>query len=346
MSFFKKFFNDVIRKTDPDDDTVKVKGKPKPKYYGTVAPYPNFSASQDAATLQSAIDSKEVDEDVIIAVLLKRSNEQRQKIKVVYEASTGKRLDKALKSVLRSDLEDISLALLMDSIHFDAYLLRKATKGFGTHEDILVEILATRSNQEIQEIKKAFKEEYQTELEQVIKDETSGDFTSALLAMLKANKDESREIDTNQARKDAEILFEAGENTKGIDISAFIGILTTRNALQLAKTFQHYATISDVTLPKALDMELKGDIEDCLVDIVKCSWNKPAFFAEKLHLAMKGHGTCDDTLIRVLVSRSEVDMKKIVQEYSAMYDASLQEDILKDTKGHYEAILLGLCGPH
>ncbi|XP_068430692.1 annexin A1-like [Clinocottus analis] len=346
MSFFKKFFNDVIRKTDPDDDTVKVKGKPKPKYYGTVVPYPNFSASQDAATLQSAIDCKGVDEDVIIAVLLKRSNEQRQKIKVVYEASTGKRLDKALKSVLRSDLEDISLALLMDSVHFDAYLLRKAMKGFGTDEDVLVEILATRSNQEIREIKKVFKEEYETELEEVIKDETSGDFTLALLAMLKANKDESNEVDTNQARKDAEILFEAGENTKGTDVSAFIDILTMRNALQLAKTFQHYASVSDVSLPKALDMELKGDIEDCLVDIVKCSWNKSAFFAEKLHLAMKGHGTCDDTLIRVLVSRSEVDLKKIVQEYRAMYDASLQDHIVEDTKGHYEAILLGLCGPH
>ncbi|KAK9532820.1 hypothetical protein VZT92_010187 [Zoarces viviparus] len=347
MSFFKKFFKDVIRKkTDPEDDTVNVKGKPKPKYYGTVAPYPNFNASRDASTLQSAIESKEVDEDVIIAILVKRNSEQRQKIKVVYEASTGKRLDKDLKSVLRSDFEEISLALLMDPIHFDAYLLRKATKGFGTHEDILVEILATRSNQEIREIKRVFKEEYETDLEKVIEDETSGDFTSALLAMLEANKDEGKEVDTNLARKDAEILFEAGENTKGINISAFIDILTKRNAKQLAKMFQHYATVSDVTLPKALDMELKGDIEDCLIDIVKCSWNTPAFFAEKLHLAMKGHGTCDDTLIRVLVSRSEVDLKKIVEEYRAMYDFTLQEDILKDTKGHYEKILLQLCGPH
>ena len=30
-----------------------------------------------------------VDEDVIIAVLVRRNNEQRQKIKSVYEASTG-----------------------------------------------------------------------------------------------------------------------------------------------------------------------------------------------------------------------------------------------------------------
>lgn len=39
---------------------MKVKGKPKPKYYGTVTPYPNFNASGDASVLQSAIESKGV----------------------------------------------------------------------------------------------------------------------------------------------------------------------------------------------------------------------------------------------------------------------------------------------
>lgn len=346
MSLFKDLFNKVIRKRKPDEDTVFVKGKPKPKYYGTVVPYPNFNASSDASALQSAIEKDEVDKDVIIAVLVKRSNDQRQKIKVVYEASTGKSLEKALKSALRSDLEDVSLALLMDPPHFDAYLLRKATKGFGTHEHVLVEVLATRSNQEIREIKRVFKEEYQEELEEVIKEETSGDFTTALLALLKAQKDESVEIDHDLARKDAEILFEAGENTKGTDVSAFIDILSKRSGPQLTKTFQHYAAVSDISLPKALDLELKGDIEECLIDIVKCSWNKAAVFAEKLHLAMKGHGTCEDTLIRVMVSRSEVDLKKIIEEYRAMYDVSLQEAILMDTKGHYESVLLGLCGAH
>lgn len=46
---------------------------------------------------------------------------------------------------------------------------------------------------------------YKTELETVIQDETGGDFTSALLAMLKANKDESKEVDMSLAQKDAEV---------------------------------------------------------------------------------------------------------------------------------------------
>ncbi|XP_053267101.1 annexin A1 [Pleuronectes platessa] len=346
MSIFKRFFQDIIHKRDPDNDTVTVKGKPKPKYYGTVTPHPNFSASSDASVLNSAIKSKGVDEDVIIAVLVRRSNEQRQKIKTVYEASTGKKLEKDLKSALRSDLEDVSLALLMTPAQFDAHLIRKATKGFGTNEDVLVEVLATRSNEEIRELKTVYKQEYGQELEAVIEKETSGDLTEALLAMLKANKDESSEINRRQAEEDAKILFEAGENTKGTNVSTFIEILTSRSGPQLSKTFEEYASVSDLTLPKALFVELKGDIEDCLVDIVKIAWNKSAFFAEKLHKAMDGHGTCEDTLIRVLVSRSEIDLKKIVEEYRAMFDVSVQEHILNDTKGHYQKVLLGLCGPH
>uniref|UniRef100_A0A665TUV2 Annexin n=1 Tax=Echeneis naucrates TaxID=173247 RepID=A0A665TUV2_ECHNA len=325
MSIFKKFFKNVIHDRDPEDETVTVSIN---------------------SVVKCGLSLAGVDEDVIISVLVRRNNEQRQKIKAVYEASTGERLDEALKGALRSDFEDVSLALLMTPAHLDAYLLRKATKGFGTNEEVLVEVLATRSNQEIREIKKVFKEEYEQDLEEVIKDETSGDFATALLAMLKANKDETHEVDIALARKDAEILFEAGENSAGIDVSAFIDILTTRSGKQLSKTFQQYACVSDITLPKALDMELGGDIEDCLIAIVKCAWNTPAFFAERLHMAMKGHGTCEDTLTRVLVSRSEVDLKRIVEEYRAMYDESLQEHIVRDTEEHYQKILLGLCGPY
>lgn len=351
MSVFKKFFKGIIRDRDPEKDEVKEKekekAKPKPKYYGTVTPYPNFNASSDASVLQSAIESKGVDEDVIIAVLVKRTNEQRQKIKTVYEASSGKNLVKDLKSVLRSDLEDVALALLMPPAHFDAFLLRRATKqGLGTDEDTLVEVLATRSNREIEEIKRVFKQEYQTELEKVIKDETGGDFTTALLSMLGAKRDESAEVDMELVKKDAKILFEAGESSGESDVSSIINILTTRSGKQLSKTFHHYATISDLTLPKALQLKLKGDIEDCLIDIVKCAWNTPAFFAEKLHRAMKGHGTCEETLIRVLVSRSEVDLQKIVEEYRAMFEKSVHEDIVNDTKGHFQKVLLGLCGPY
>lgn len=349
MSFFKKFFNDIIKDHKAEDDTVTVKGKPKPKYYGTVAPYPNHNVRKDVDVLQHAIEERGVNEEVIIAVLVKRSNKQRQQIKAVYESTTGQSLEKALKGVLKGDMEDVTLGLLMTPAQFDAHCIRKACKpswtGWGTDEDTLVEILATRTREEIQEMSHIHKQEYGEEVEDELRSETSGDFLKALLALYTTSRDTNTEVDMELVREDTEALFEAGPDSKGINVETFIKILTTRSTAQLCKTFQRYASMSDLSLPKALQSELKGDVEDCLVDIVKVCWNTPAFFAEKLHAAMKGRGTCEKTLIRILVSRSEVDLKKIVDEYYAMYDRYLQDDIVRDTEEHFQDVLLGLCGP-
>ncbi|NWI29318.1 ANX11 protein, partial [Sula dactylatra] len=77
---------------------------------------------------------------------------------------------------------------------------------------------------------------------------------------------------------------------------------------------------------------------------VKCLKNTPAFFAERLQNAMKGAGTKDRTLIRIMVSRSEVDLLDIRAEYKRMYGRSLYTDITGDTSGDYRKILLKLCG--
>lgn len=53
--------------------------------------------------------------------------------------------------------------------------------------------------------------EYERDLEEVIRDETSGDFTTALLAMLKAEKVENTEVDVDLARRDAEV--KSGKST-------------------------------------------------------------------------------------------------------------------------------------
>ena len=40
---------------------------------------------------------------------------------------------------------------------------------------------------------------------------------------------------------------------------------------------------------------------------VMCVRNRPDYFAERLYRSMKGAGTDDETLVRVIVSRSEVN---------------------------------------
>ncbi len=51
-----------------------------------------------------------------------------------------------------------------------------------------------------------------------------------------------------------------------------------------------------------------------------CVVNRPGFFADTLYRAIKGAGTDDDTLVRVVVARCEVDMVQIKQEFPKLYN--------------------------
>ncbi|XP_022058349.1 annexin A1a [Acanthochromis polyacanthus] len=335
MSLIQTLMQQTVYLGMPDDSVLKSEG--------TVTAAPNFSPSGDAAVLDKAIKTKGVDENTIIEILVKRSNEQRQQIKEAYQQASGKPLDSALKNALKGDLEDVVMGLLKTPAQYDAWQLKHAMKGLGTDEDTLIEILASRNNRQITDIKKVYKDEYKKDLEEDIRSDTSGDFRTALLTLCKAGRTEG--VCEQLIDSDARALYEAGEGRKGKDCSVFIEILTSRSGPHLRKVFERYSKYSKVDVAKAIDLEMKGDIESCLTAVVKCAGSRPAFFAERLYLAMKGKGTRKNILTRVMVSRSEIDMKRIKEEYKKNYGKTLYQEILDDTKGDYEKILLALCGP-
>uniref|UniRef100_A0AAQ6A6G3 Annexin n=1 Tax=Amphiprion ocellaris TaxID=80972 RepID=A0AAQ6A6G3_AMPOC len=339
MSLIQTLMQQTVYLGMPDDSVLKSEG--------TVTAAPNFSPSGDAAVLDKAIKTKGVDENTIIEILVKRSNEQRQQIKEAYQQASGKPLESALKNALKGDLEDVVMGLLKTPAQYDAWHLKHAMKGLGTDEDTLIEILASRNNRQMTDIKKVYKDEYKKDLEEDIRSDTSGDFRTALLALCKVQMcpDLRSGVCEQLIDSDARSLYEAGEGRKGKDCSVFIDILTSRSGPHLRKVFERYSKYSKVDVAKAIDLEMKGDIESCLTAVVKCAGSRAAFFAERLYLAMKGKGTRKNILTRIMVSRSEIDMKRIKEEYKKNYGKTLYQEILDDTKGDYEKILLALCGP-
>ena len=69
----------------------------------------------------------------------------------------------------------------------------------------------------------------------------------------------------------------------------------------------------------------------------------PEWFATRVRDALEGAGTKDKQLIRIIISRCEIDLKEIRQSYFKLYQRDMVNDIRNDTKGDYKKILTALC---
>uniref|UniRef100_A0A7N6AK98 Annexin n=1 Tax=Anabas testudineus TaxID=64144 RepID=A0A7N6AK98_ANATE len=313
-------------------------------YRGSIKDFPGADPLKDVEVLRKAMKGFGTDENAIIELLGNRSNRQRVPMVAAYKTTYGKDLIRDLKSELTGNFENLVLAMMMSPSHFDASELREAIKGAGTDEACLIEILSSRSNAEIQEINRIYKAEYGKKLEDAIISDTSGHFRRLLVSLSQGNRDERETVDISLAKQDAQKLYAAGENKVGTDESQFNAILCARSKPHLRAVFHEYQQMCGKEIEKSICREMSGHLEDGMVAVVKCIKNTPAYFAERLHKAMKGAGTKDRTLIRIMVSRSEVDMLDIRQEYLKAYGKSLYTDISGDTSGDYKKLLVKLCG--
>uniref|UniRef100_A0A8C5B274 Annexin n=1 Tax=Gadus morhua TaxID=8049 RepID=A0A8C5B274_GADMO len=237
----------------------------------------------------------------------------------------------------------------------DIKALRQACKGLGTDEAAIVEILANRSAAQRTEIKQAYFEKYdddivsykeayaqlhECELEADIEGDTSGDVRNLLIALLQAGREEGYEVDEDLAEQDAQSMFEAGEGRFGTDESTFTNVLAQRNYLQLQATFKVYEKLSGTDILDTITSEATGTLQDCYVTLVRCAKNPQLFFARRLNAAMKGAGTDEDTLIRIVVGRSEVDLETIKDMYLEKYDVTLKDALDSECGGDFKRLLM------
>ncbi|EZA62530.1 Annexin-B11 [Ooceraea biroi] len=313
-----------------------------PKTSPTVVPYDGFDARADAEALRKAMKGFGTDEKAIIHVLANRSNLQRQEIASQFKTLYGKDLIKDLKSELSGNFEKLVLALMMPLPQYYAKELHDAMSGLGTDETVLIEVLCTMSNHEISIIKQAYQTMYGRTLEDDLISDTSGNFKRLMVSLCCANRDETFNVDNAAAMEDARQLLQAGELRFGTDESTFNAILVQRNMAQLRQIFQEYHNITGHDIENAIENEFSGDIKKGLLAIVKCVKNRAAFFAEQLYKSMKGLGTDDSRLIRLVVTRCEIDMGEIKNGFMHQYGKSLEDFISGDCSGHYKKCLLAL----
>ena len=297
----------------------------------------------DAEALRKAMKGFGTDEAALIKICANRTNKQRQAIKAAYKTAFGRDLIEDLKNELHGKFEDAMIALFTEPIEYDADQLRAGMKGLGTNEDTLIEIIASRTPQVLKLVKEKYKQKYNRDLEEDVKKETHGTLQHLLISLLQCNRSVNTNPNANQMAAIAQEIYKAGEAKLGTDESIFNKYFCSLSPNELASMAQHYHKLTGHTILDAIDKEFHGDSKKALRTIVYATLSPSEYFATRVNDAIKGWGTQDHLLIRILITRDEIDMPRIKQYYKQLYGKDMVQAVKSDISGDYQKLMIELC---
>jgi len=275
------------------------------------------------------------DDKVLSNIIATRTREQLQHVKAAFEKKYGKTLASFIKGDTSGSYQDLLLALIEEKFEYDAHKVKNAVKGLGTNDEELVEVICTRNNAEIKGMKDAYQKLYHVDMEKDVRGDTSGDYKNLLLAVLKADRPETQPVNMEEAKKDAQRLYAAGEGRLGTDEKVFIEILTQRSFPQLHAIERCYGQIAGHSLESGISKETSGNFKKAMITLVT---PREEFFAKALHKSIAGMGTEDHKLIRNLsyVSNSKDLMRAVNDYYMHAFKHNIANDVGGDTSGWYK----------
>ena len=302
----------------------------------------DFNPSADAKQLNEIIKSKSKDDTKLIKLVTSRTNEERMKIKDEYNSTFNSDLIKDLQSSYHSDFKEVLVGLFYSRIDYDCYHIRKAVKGLGTDEAALIEILATRTPEDIKQMKERYKEIFPgRDMVKDIKDDTSGSFWKVLSALLEGERGNNTNPNLEECDKIADELYNAGMNKKNHE-DLFIQVFTKKSKKEIEMIGKKYHKKTGGNILHDVQKFFSGDTKRAFVGIIYGMLSPSEYFAKLVNEAVKGLGTKDTTLIRIAITRDEIDMPQIKQFYKLMFNKDMIEDIIDDTSGSYQKILVEL----
>ena len=296
----------------------------------------------DVDALRKAMKGAGTDEDTLIKVALKYTQKERLKLRHEYKAAYGKELLDDLSGEIGGNFLVTMKALFTDPVEYDAEQLYKAMKGAGTNEDTLIEIIGSRPGWLLKKIKKKYEEKYKKELEKDVSSDTSGSFKKLLISLLQCDRSANNNPDKDECKEIAEELFKAGEGKLGTNEPIFNKHFAKLSPAELMVVAREYHNAHGKSLYKAIESEFSRDVKKLFQTIMYSMISPSEYFATRIRAAIKGAGTDDKMLIRVIVTRHEIDMNIIKQYFKQLYGKDMVKEVEDDVSGDYKKLLIGL----
>ena len=285
---------------------------------------------------------KKIDEETIVSILSTTSNLDRQIIRLFYKKKFPNLIQKDIQTQLSGDFGKLVLNLFDLPYEYDARELHRSLTSFSKDEKAIIEIIITRPRSHLILVQKIYKKFYNVSLKNDILNLSDKTFSEFLITILASNRPSGLTIKPNDAYNIAKDIIKNGVKQYGKNVNLFKQLFVDRSREDLIMISRAFYDLYKKNLYDVIDNEISGTNKKLIKDILFGLITPAQWFAKKAYKAMKGAGTDDKTLIRVIVSRAEIDMEDIRDYYFRDRNTDLRNDIDGDCSGAYGQLLMNL----
>jgi hypothetical protein len=288
-----------------------------------------------AQALRDAMKGFGTNEKKLIDTLADMNPVVCEQVGKAFEAEFKKNLIKNVKDECGGKFEDSLVALLQPPAVTDAQWVKKAIKGMGTKESVLIDTLCTVSDDVLVAVQQAYVDLYGAPAITEIHDDLGGNLQKFFDAMLS----ESNDPGDDKVDENAKALYDAGENKMGTNEKKFIDIIALHPREHVAKVAAAYETKYGKPLIEAIKSEFSGSLKKALV--FRCTPIEECL-AARLFKAMDGMGTDEAGLWRALLPNRDRTLSGAIQLFPTLYKKSLAEMIASEISGDFKKLLVAV----
>eukprot|EP01139_Manchomonas_bermudensis_P011185 Amastigsp_a342308_26.p2 type:complete len:373 gc:universal Amastigsp_a342308_26:1214-96(-) len=273
---------------------------------------------------------------VVDALTLYATNEyERFQTAEAFALDYGKPLPSIINSEMSGGLAYFLSALCYTRVGWDAAQLRAALKGIGSDESVLVDVIVARDTDHLELVKAEYKKTYGKELLKAVQGDVSGHFGAMLTGLLSIpRRDPAPALAESEIAVNVDRLYRAtqGAGTRDADC---VEVFSRYTPLQLGAIDVAYRAAHGVALVNLVEKELSGSAEEACMAAI----NPIVYASRQLQRSMKGAGTKEALLVRMLVHRTPAEFRSIDAVFNDETHKSVLAWVQSDVGGKFKLAL-------
>lgn len=295
------------------------------------------TVSESANEMKQILYNSTSRESTLIYYILGTTRDERESIAQAY----GNDLHTGIEKRLNGSFKELVHALFKERAQFDIDELARASKGHAPQEETFFEILFNRPNAQRQSIINGAASKLGQSLETFISTHFHKYTREGMVKMLKMNRCEESRLDRALAEKAAKALAATtcDDWINNDEILNYFGQLTPAELLLMGRLYKEKVGKHILNTIDVIGSKHKQVFFRTLYYVVV---NPAEYFAKKINDAVKGLGTDERLLIRVITTRYDVDMSNIKKYYYDQTGETVRQTIYDDCSGTFKRLLIGL----